>query len=430
MRAHEAGPNVAEVLERLLQQVLLNRTRLDAALSRVEPGIKNAVAIAAGAVLRRPDFFTPAGRTIPWDSFGDGTGHGRAVEWIGIVSRAASAWLGSVAIEHGKALRPARQGASAIEAFPPMLVAEWKRHWNEDGARELAGILGESSGTTLRVVRGEDREKIASRILEEAAVELRTTGRSPLGLRSEDYAPVLGTSAFREGLCEIQDEGSQIMSLFALWPDFVSPFLTSEPGSPGGDASDRQLPRWSRDGWTVVDACAGAGGKTLAMADLLGGRGRVFGYDVASSKVEALRRRARRLGLSNIQAVLLEEGREAEALQRFARKADVVLVDAPCSGWGVLRRNPDIKFHQTSEDLMRLEKLQARLLQVYSMLVRPGGRLVFGACTFRPEETTLQVERFLDGNPGFERGASGYFGPDRDSDGFFMASMVMRERAG
>jgi 16S rRNA (cytosine967-C5)-methyltransferase len=169
-----------------------------------------------------------------------------------------------------------------------------------------------------------------------------------------------------------------------------------------------------------VDACAGAGGKSLAMADLMMGQGRLFSYDISERKIQSLRRRATHARLNNIQAMALPEGRETEALAKFEGTADRVLVDAPCSGWGVLRRNPDIKWRQEREALGRFPAIQLRLLEAYSRLVKSGGILTYGTCTFRKGETTDVVERFEAGQGGrFERLKGGFFGPGA-SDGFFM----------
>jgi 16S rRNA (cytosine967-C5)-methyltransferase len=171
--------------------------------------------------------------------------------------------------------------------------------------------------------------------------------------------------------------------------------------------------------WTVIDACAGAGGKSLSMADALQGKGRVYAYDISDKKLLALRRRAKHAGLNNIQTHAVKEGQEAESIKRFRRTAQVVLVDAPCSGWGVLRRNPDIKWRQGTEVLIKMPEIQKRLLSVYADLVAPGGRLVFGVCTFRRAETQEVVEHFLKNHPDFTAREGGYLGPN-PSDGFFM----------
>jgi 16S rRNA (cytosine967-C5)-methyltransferase len=126
--------------------------------------------------------------------------------------------------------------------------------------------------------------------------------------------------------------------------------------------------------------------------------------------------------VNNIQAVQVTEGSELQSLAKFEKSADRVLVDAPCSGWGVLRRNPDIKWRQSQESLQRFPALQFRLLEAYSTLVAPGGMLVFGTCTFRKAETTEVVEKFLEKHgSNFEKGPGGFLGPG-SSDGFYMQS--------
>jgi 16S rRNA (cytosine967-C5)-methyltransferase len=139
--------------------------------------------------------------------------------------------------------------------------------------------------------------------------------------------------------------------------------------------------------------------------------------------LQALRRRATRAGVNNIQVTTVCDGSESEVVKKFEAKANVVLVDAPCSGWGVLRRNPDIKWRQQRDVLVRMPQIQLRLLTVYAGLVAPGGRLVYGVCTFRPAETTAVIEKFLSEHPDFRAIEGGYLGPG-PCDGFFMQAMV------
>jgi 16S rRNA (cytosine967-C5)-methyltransferase len=257
-------------------------------------------------------------------------------------------------------------------------------------------------------------------------VKAQLSNLSPLGVRLSGYTPVLGTDLYKKGAFEIQDEGSQLMALFALWPELYAPFLQAKPGK---TKNLSRLPAVPTDtqAWTVVDACAGAGGKSLAMSDALKGKGRVFAYDISATKLQALRRRSTQAGLNNIQAVALKEGEEAQTIDKFKRRAHVVLVDAPCSGWGVLRRNPDIKWRQEPAALERMPQIQLRLLSQYASLVAGEGRLVYGVCTFRKEETTGVVARFLEENPDFVAGPGGYVGPG-PCDGFFMQSFVRRKQ--
>jgi 16S rRNA (cytosine967-C5)-methyltransferase len=159
------------------------------------------------------------------------------------------------------------------------------------------------------------------------------------------------------------------------------------------------------------------------MAQVLSGRGRVYAYDVSERKLKALARRASRAGVYNIQTAVVAEGAEEQLVDKFAGTADVVLVDAPCTGWGVLRRNPDIKWRQQPEELERLPQVQQRILGAYSRLIKPGGRLVYGVCTFRREETEDVVSGFLAAHPEFTRGAGGYLGPG-PCDGFYMCELI------
>jgi 16S rRNA (cytosine967-C5)-methyltransferase len=251
---------------------------------------------------------------------------------------------------------------------------------------------------------------------------------APLGIQLSGYTPVLNTELYQKGAFEIQDEGSQFMALFALWPERYGNLLQSKPGIV--QSLDLPPPPVPKDtpAWTVVDACAGAGGKSLALSDALKGKGRIYSYDISKIKLQALRRRATHAGLNNIQAVQVTDKNETETIGKFKGTANVVLVDAPCSGWGVLRRNPDIKWRQTPDVLERLAEVQLRILTQYSQLVAPGGRLVYGVCTFRLAETRTIIERFLEQNPSFIAREGGYLGPG-PCDGFFMQSLVRSEKA-
>ncbi len=301
------------------------------------------------------------------------------------------------------------------EDFPPALLGEWRQIWGEEVKQQLVHHLGGSPPLSLRAKIGVGVKKLAQDL-----GGAKISKISPLGVYFPHYTPVLKTESFLKGDFEIQDEGSQILALFALWPEIFGKLLRSQPFSPQLkemiDLPVRTPP------WTVVDACAGAGGKTLALADALKGKGRVYAYDISEKKLDALKKRAQRGGYTNIQAVCIKS-KEEETVQRFQETADVVLVDAPCSGWGVLRRNPDIKWRQTPDVLDRMPGIQSRLLSQYSKLVKPGGRLIFGVCTFRHKETQQVVENFIAENNKFHAEWGGYLGPG-SCDGFFMQSMV------
>lgn len=194
---------------------------------------------------------------------------------------------------------------------------------------------------------------------------------SPWGLRVPERRPVTTTAAFREGLIEVQDEGSQLIALLA-------------------DA---------RPGMRVADYCAGAAGKTLALAATMGNRGHIVACDVSAARLEGAGRRLRRAGVSNAERHLLQPGDKWR--KRRGRSFDRVLVDAPCTGSGTWRRNPDARLRTLAEDLDELVAKQSVILDEASDLVRPGGRLVYATCSLLPEEDEMQIARFLERHPDF-----------------------------
>ncbi|PWS35828.1 rRNA cytosine-C5-methylase [Falsiroseomonas bella] len=197
------------------------------------------------------------------------------------------------------------------------------------------------------------------------------TPLSPWGLRIPERKPVTGTAAFKEGLIEVQDEGSQLIAL-----------LTD-----------------ARPGMRVADYCAGAAGKTLALAAAMDNRGHIVACDVSAARLEGAGRRLRRAGVSNAERHLLEPGDKWR--KRRGRSFDRVLVDAPCTGSGTWRRNPDARLRTNATDLAELSAKQAVILEEASELVRPGGRLVYATCSLLPEEDEMQIERFLGRHPDF-----------------------------
>jgi 16S rRNA (cytosine967-C5)-methyltransferase len=217
------------------------------------------------------------------------------------------------------------------------------------------------------------REALIDRLAEENVVA-HPTALAPAGLTLETRVNAFGLSAFRDGLFEVMDEGSQLVS------ELVAP-------PPGG---------------RVADACAGAGGKTLAIAAAMGGKGRLLALDTDGRKLEELRRRARRAGLSNVLARAVAD--EAK-LPDEARSGgwDRVLVDAPCSGLGTLRRNPEARWRMTPQAIAGFPARQLALMVTYAPLCAVGGRLIYATCTIVDDENEKVVERFLAERPDFVR---------------------------
>jgi 16S rRNA (cytosine967-C5)-methyltransferase len=229
----------------------------------------------------------------------------------------------------------------------------------------------------LRVNRLKTDRESAQRALAAEQVIAEPTPWSPLGLRLKHRAPLAGTAAFKEGLIEVQDEGSQLAALLA-------------------DA---------RPGMRIVDFCAGAGGKTLALAAQMQNRGKLVACDVAGWRLERAGRRLRRAGISNVERRALANERDPWVKRHAANSKgggfDRVLVDAPCLGIGSWRRNPDGKWRATPKDLAELALRQRDILLSAARLVRPGGRLVYVTCSLLREENEAQAEGFLATSPDF-----------------------------
>ncbi len=218
----------------------------------------------------------------------------------------------------------------------------------------------------LKATRDEARAALAAE-----GWEAKPTPYSVWGLRIEGRRPVTSGPAFQTGLVEIQDEGSQLIATLV-------------------DA---------RPGMRVADWCAGAGGKTLALAATMENRGQIVACDVSASRLDGAVRRLRRAGVHNVERHLIEAG--DKWIKRRAGSFDRVLVDAPCTGTGTWRRNPDARLRLTERDLAELQPKQAMILDTAQSLVRKGGRLVYATCSLLAEENEAQVSAFLARHPDF-----------------------------
>jgi len=262
----------------------------------------------------------------------------------------------------------------AVEAsFPDALARAWREEYGEDAGRAAAAVNARAPLTIRTNTLKTDREALRARLRTEG-VEATPTPLSPLGLFLTGHQNAFALPSFREGLFEIQDEGSQLLGL-----------LVDAPPT------------------RVVDACAGAGGKTLQLAAQMKNRGELFALDVDARRLDDLRQRARRAGVHNTRVRLIPaEGPEArEALRDLERSMDRVLVDAPCTGTGTLRRKPDARYRFTDEMLAEAVTRQSALLEQFAPLVKPGGRLVYGTCSVLRAEDEAVVEAFLARHPEF-----------------------------
>lgn len=413
----EKDPPALESFRDIWARLMTTPVHLDSALSKLTPKQKTVLAQIMPRILAQPLALA--------EHYGIGVPEGEP--WS-LPPEKLKAWRPAALLAE-RMMKDLDRGITIAEPneldFPPRILEEWKREWGDAVAKNLASGLVQPPPLSLRITRKITAEAALKELKKDSQLPVKASvsTASPVGVRLEAYTPIMRTRLYEEGLMEIQDEGSQLMALFTLAPEVYAPFLTKEPGEAPITKKFPELP--SPRMLTVVDACSGAGGKALAIADLLSGKGRVYGYDVFESKVAALKKRAKRAGLNNVQGVLIPEHQEEEALLKHHGSADIVLVDSPCSGWGVLKRNPDIKWRGLSDSLDKLPALQLRLLTVYSKLVKPKGSLIFGVCTMRKTETTDIVAAFLKTHPDFEATVGGYYGPGR-TDGFYMQAFRKR----
>jgi len=311
---------------------------------------------------------------------------------------------------------PARCSARAIVAsFPDWMINRFEAQFGLEETRELCNSLNHPAPLTLRVNTLKISVEECQKKLEAEGIETTRTLRSPIGLVVPKRINIFSLQSFREGLFEVQDEGSQLL-----------PFLLDP-----------------RPTWKILDACAGAGGKSLEFAALMKNRGEVFATDVHEFRLEELRKRGKRAGAFNIRVSAAEE--------LFTRHPwteayfDSVFVDAPCSGIGTIRRNPGLKWMVSESDVAELREKQLHILRSNAPYVKAGGSLVYATCSLLKEENEDVVGEFLSahqdfsledmgahaGKAGMEDVAEGSFirlQPHRHgTDGFFCAMLVKRK---
>jgi 16S rRNA (cytosine967-C5)-methyltransferase len=254
--------------------------------------------------------------------------------------------------------------------LPDWLLDPLRGELGEAETLQLAAALNRPAPLDLRANTLKcTREALAARLAGEGYAT-EPTPYSPLGLRRRERAPLFKTGSFRDGWFEVQDEGSQLLALLV------------EPRR-------REM---------VVDFCAGAGGKTLALGAAMGNTGTLYAFDVSPSRLARLKPRAARAGLDTVRTVTIAHERD-DRVRRLNGKIDRVLVDAPCSGSGTLRRSPDLKWRRP--DLDALGAQQSRILAAAASLVKPGGRLVYATCSLLRAENDAVVAAFLADHPAF-----------------------------
>lgn len=288
------------------------------------------------------------------------------------------------------------------ESVPDWLDALGEKELGETLWEAELHALNEQAQVVLRVnTLKTDREALRAQLLKEG-YETEPLKDLADALKLKKRANLFLSEAFKQGLFELQDASSQR----------VAPLLLGD-----WTPAQRSL--------KVADCCAGAGGKTLHLAALMGGKGKIVAMDIYPQKLDELARRAKRNGAFNIETRLIE----TKYLKRQRGSFDKVLIDAPCSGLGVLRRNPDTKWKLTPEFLDQIRQTQAQILEQYSQLVKDGGQLVYATCSVLPSENQQQVQHFLQSEAGkhFALIEEHPISATEGYDGFYMAKLVKSE---
>ncbi|WP_373741984.1 RsmB/NOP family class I SAM-dependent RNA methyltransferase [Neisseria sp.] len=264
-------------------------------------------------------------------------------------------------------------GLNTAAELPQWLIDALAPHYGEAEILQFGRRINQPAPLDLRVntLKGK-RDKVLAELQAEN-VRAEATPFSPWGIRLHDKAAFNRHPLFLDGTLEVQDEGSQLLALLL----------------------------GAKRGEIIVDFCAGAGGKTLAIGAMTANKGRIYAFDVSEKRLANLKPRMTRAGLTNIHPERIGSEHDPRT-GRLKGKADRVLVDAPCSGLGTLRRNPDLKYRQSPDTVAKLRQQQHSILSAASELVAAGGRLVYATCSVLPEENEMQAERFLAEHPEFE----------------------------
>jgi 16S rRNA (cytosine967-C5)-methyltransferase len=371
-------PAILGNAEEVLREILRFMAPADVTLSRYfkdHPRLggreRGAIAECIYSVLRNKTFFT------------DFTGGGRGATMRRLVLLGMAEAVGTDALgglsddetallarvsELDRSLLPPKMRAN----LPDWLYEKFVAQYGEEETLALAAVLNTPAPLDLRVnTLKSDREAVITE-LAKAPIAAEPTPYSATGLRVLKKPALQNLPLFKEGAIEVQDEGSQVLAQLL----------------------------GARRGEMVVDFCAGAGGKTLAIGALMRNTGRLYAFDVSEKRLTKLKPRMARSGLSNVHPVVIAHERDAK-VKRLAGKIDRVLVDAPCSGMGTLRRNPDVKWRQQPAGIAEMTEKQASILDGAARLVKFGGRLVYATCSLLNEENDAIIEAFLASHPDF-----------------------------
>ena len=276
------------------------------------------------------------------------------------------------------------------ESIPDWLNDLGKKELGKQWEKEIEA-MNIPAPTVIRVNTLKNDRKSLKNDLRQERIDTEVLSKYPDALQLIEKNNIFRTDAFKNGLFEIQDAGSQL----------ISPYLNVQPGM------------------RVVDACAGAGGKTLHLSALMENKGQIYALDIHEWKLQELKKRAKRAGAQNIQTKIIDS---TKVIKKLENTADRLLIDAPCSGLGVLSRNPDAKWKLSLEFIENVKKEQEKILNDYGKMVKSGGAMVYATCSVLPSENQEQVQKFLAHHPEFKLIREKQLLPSQSGfDGFYMA---------
>jgi 16S rRNA (cytosine967-C5)-methyltransferase len=370
------GSNERELVAETVFGVLRHRTLLEHACGEIPHREKSSMqpivfGSGAGAAFPAPDASqhrvqaaTPRRMALAW-LFRFGGYNLRELEPV--LKRDEKEWLATV-----KGVKAEDLPLSVQAELPEWLVEKMRASCSDADILAIGKSMQQAAPLDIRVNTLLAKRDDVLRQLRDKNIEANATPYSPIGIRLKKKIPLNRDPLFSEGKIEVQDEGSQLLG-FLLAP---------------------------KRNDMVVDFCAGAGGKTLMLSAMMNSQGRLYAMDVSEKRLANLKPRLKRSGASNIQPMLIAHENDLK-VKRLAGKIDRVLVDAPCSGLGTLRRNPDLKFRQSPGSIAELTQKQAAILASASRLLKKTGRLVYATCSILPEENQHIVQAFLSAHPDF-----------------------------
>lgn len=266
---------------------------------------------------------------------------------------------------------------------------KWEKELNE---------LNKSNSVVIRTNTHKITKNQLKKVLKNEGIETNTIKDYPNALVLKKRCNLFVRESFKKGFYELQDASSQL----------VAPFLELEKGM------------------RVCDVCAGAGGKTLHLSCLMENKGKIIAMDINQYKLNELRKRSKRNGAFNIQTKLIDN---LKSVKKLYGKFDRLLIDAPCSGLGVLKRNPDAKWKLNLDFIQRVREKQLNILKKYSPLLKKGGKLVYATCSILPSENEIQIKKFLKSEEGknFDFEDENKINPSDGFDGFYMARLALKQ---